>query len=264
MVRAAAAAALAHVEEAESVPYLVGALEDEDAWVRYYAARALGQRGALESVDALAGVAQADRLNHVRIAALEALGRIGGERAAAFAAPFVESDDTDVGRAALVALGNIAHPDALPPLVNALRSTDADLRASAATALGERGGTDALEQLQRLAATDAEPAVFEAAIVALKRLATSEAITSLVALTADSARREAASAALAEVPDARIEDVARGLSHHSVEVRRAMVEVMARMKRQRASVLLRVALDDADASVRLAAADALRKSSVKG
>jgi hypothetical protein len=39
---------------------------------------------------------------------------------------------------------------------------------------------------------------------------------------------------------------------------------MARMKRQRASVLLRVALDDADASVRLAAADALRKSSVKG
>lgn len=259
-VRAAAASALAHVEEAESIAYLVDALRDEDSWVRYFAARSLGQRGAHQSIDALAGVVQADKLNHVRIAALEALGRIGGEHAAAIAAPFVESDDPDLGRAALVALGNIAHPDALLPLVNALRSTDADLRAGAATALGERGETEALEQLQRLAAADAGPAVFEAAIVALKKLATSEAIASLVALTSDSTRREAASAALAGVPDARVEDVARGLSHHSVEVRRAIVEVLARMKRPRASELLRVALDDADAAVRLAAADALGKS----
>ncbi|MFL6254504.1 MAG: sister chromatid cohesion protein PDS5 [Pyrinomonadaceae bacterium] len=259
-VRASAASALAHVEEAESVSHLVSALKDEDAWVRYFAARSLGQRGARESIDALAGVAQSDKLNHVRIAALEALGRIGGERAAAIAAPFVESEDSDLGRAALIALGNIAHPGALAPLVNALRSTDAGLRAGAATALGERGGAEALEQLQRLAATDAEPAVVEAAIVALKKLATSEAVASLVALTSDATRREAASAALAEVPDARIEDVARGLSHHSAEVRRTVVEVLARMKRPRASELLRVALDDADASVRLAAADALGKS----
>ena len=259
-VRAVAASALAQVEETETVSHLADALKDEDAWVRYFAARSLGQRGASESVEALAGVAQADKFNHVRIAALEALGHIGGERAAAIAAPFVESDDPDLGRAALVALGNIAHPDALPPLVNALRSADAGLRAAAAAALGERGGAEAMEQLQRIAASDAEPAVFEAAIVALKKLATSEAIASLVALTADATRREAASAALAGVPDTKIEDVARGLSHHSAEVRRAVVEVLARMKRPRASELLHAALDDADASVRLAAADALGKS----
>jgi HEAT repeat protein len=259
-VRAAAAGALAHVEDAESISYLVAALKDADAWVRYFAARSLGQRGALEGTDALADVAQTDKLNHVRIAALEALGRIGGERAAAIAAPFVESDDADLARAALVALGNITHPDALAPLINALRSTDGGLRAGAAAALGERGGTEAFEPLQRLAATDAEPAVFEAAIVALKKLATAEAIASLVALTADATRREAASAALAGVPDTKIEDVARGLSHHMVEVRRTIVEVLARMKRPRASELLRGALDDADASVRLAAADALGKS----
>jgi HEAT repeat protein len=259
-VRAAAASALAHVEEAESVSALVDALKDEDAWVRYFAARSLGRRGAPESLDALAQVARADKLNHVRIAALEALGHIGGARAAAIAAPFVEADDTDLARAALVALGHIAHPDALPPLVNALRSTDANLRAGAASALGERGGTEALEPLQGLAATDAEPTVFEAAIGALKKLATPEAIAGLVGLTSDARRREAASAALAEVPDARIEDVARGLSHHSTEVRRAIVEVLARMKRPHASELLRAALDDAEASVRVAATDALGKS----
>jgi HEAT repeat protein len=259
-VRAAAAAALAHVEEAESKSHLVNALKDTDAWVRYFAARSLGQRRAEECIDALAGVAQGDKFNHVRIAALDALGRIGGERAVEIAAPFVEAPDPDLGRAALGALGNISHPDSLPPLIKALRSTDAGLRAGAATALGERGGTEALEHLQRLAATDTEPAVFEAAIVALKKLGTPEAIAGLVALTADTTRREAASAALSEVKDTQIEDVARGLSHHTAEVRRAVVEVLAQMKRQRATELLHAALDDAEASVRLAAVAALGKS----
>jgi HEAT repeat protein len=259
-VRAAAAGAMAHMEETESIACLADALTDEDSWVRYFAARSLGQRGALVRIDALARVAQSDKFNHVRIAALEALGNIGGERAAAIAAPFVEADDPDLGRAALAALGNIAHPDALPPLIKALRAPDANLRSGAAAALGERGGAEALEHLQRVAATDSEPAVFEAAIIALKKLATAEAMASLVALTADSRRREAASSALAQVPDSQIENVARGLSHHSAEVRRAVVEVLARMKRQRASELLRGALADADASVRLAATEALGKS----
>ena len=39
-----------------------------------------------------------------------------------------------------------------------------------------------------------------------------------------------------------------------------MVLILARMKRQRATELLRVALDDEDAAVRLAATDALGKS----
>jgi HEAT repeat protein len=258
--RASAASALGHMEEAKAIPCLVDALADDDSWVRYFAARSLGQRGSLESLDALARVAQSDKLNHVRIAALDALGRIGGERAAAIAEPFVEADDADLRRAAVVALGNIGHAAALPPLLKALRSPDANLRMSAAAALGERGGAEALERLQHVAAADSDSSVFEAAIAALKKLGSAEAIAALVALTADATRREAASAALVEAPDAQIENVARGLSHHSVAVRRALVEVLARMKRGRASELLRVALDDEDASVRLAAADALGKS----
>lgn len=259
-VRAAAAGALAHVEGAATFAALIAALTDEDAWVRYFAARSLGQHEAQQSINALAHVAQADKFNHVRIAALTALGRIGGERAAVCAAPFVTAADLDLGRAALAALGQIKHPAALPPLIEALRSPDADLRATAATALGARGGAEALEQLQRVAATDAEPVVCEAAISALKQLATTEAIAALVALTADASRREAACAALADVADAQVADVARGLSHQAVEVRLAVVEVLARMKRGRASEWLHVALADADAAVRLAATDALAKS----
>ena len=259
-MRASAAVALGQVEEEEAVPHLLRALEAEDAWVRYYAARALGRREAVEGTDALARAARGDRLNHVRIAALDALGRIGGGRAAAAAASLTDADDPDLRRAAVASLGNNAHADALAPLLKALRSPDANLRAGAAEALGARGGAEPLEHLRRVAAADAEPLVFGAAINALLKLSTAESVAVLVALTADATRREAAAGALAEAPDARVEDVAHGLSHHSAAVRLAVVEALARMKRPRATELLRAALEDADASVRLAASDALGKS----
>ena len=117
-----------------------------------------------------------------------------------------------------------------------------------------------MEHLERSAAGDDQPAVFEAAMDALSKLATPEAIAGLVALTEDPVRRDAACSALGNVPASLLEHVARGLSHPSAEVRRAIVGVLARMKRREASELLRKALGDADASVRLAAADAVGKS----
>jgi HEAT repeat protein len=203
---------------------------------------------------------QTDSSTHVRIAALEALGQIGGERAATIAASLVESTDSDLANAALVALGNIAHPSATEPLVKSLRSPHADRRRQAAAALGQQRNPDILEHLERVAAGDDQPAVFEAAMGALSKQGTPEAIAGLVALTEDPVRREAACNALATVPPFLLEQVARGLSHPSAEVRRSIVRVLARMKRREASELLRNALGDPDASVRLAATDAVGKS----
>ena len=253
-VRAAAAGALAQVEGPEVSAYLVEALADEDSWVRYFAARSLGRQRTAEGADALARLARADRTNHVRIAAVEALGHIGGERAVAAVAPLVKSDESDLARAALAALGRISHPAAQPPLFEALHAPDAGVRAEAAGALGERGGAEAVEHLRVVAASDDAPAVFEAAVNALGRVGTPEAIAGLVSLTADPARRERAVAALAQTSEALLAEVARGLSREqAVEVRRAVVEALGRMKSQRASELLRGARDDADASVRAAA-----------
>jgi HEAT repeat protein len=106
-VRAAAAGAMAQAEGPEISTHLIEALGDEDSWVRYFAARSLGRRRVVESTSALAKLAQADRANHVRIAAVEALGEIGGERAARFVAPLVNSDDSDLARAAHRALDRI-------------------------------------------------------------------------------------------------------------------------------------------------------------
>jgi HEAT repeat protein len=258
-VRAAAARGLAQVEGTAALQPLLAALEDRDAWVRYYAARALGRHAFPDALAALAQLAQGDPAHHVRAAAIEALGRVGGARVVSILAPLAEVADRDLARAALGALGVVGHPDALPPLLNALRSPLPGRQLDAVRALAERGGAGAAGALQWAAASDANPAVMLAAIEALARLATPEALAALVSLTADATRREACVAALAQTGEAHADQIARGLEHAQIGVRCAVVDALARMKRPYASELLATALDDPEAVVRLAAVQALTR-----
>jgi len=255
--RASAAQALAHVEDARASTWILAALNDPDQWVRYFAARSIGRRPFPESVDALGRLAESDPANQVRIAAIEALARIGGARVMAILAGLVESNDIDLARAALAGLGHIGHPDALPPLLATVRSGDPDRRMHAVRALGERGGEDALDSLRWVAASDTDERVVQAAIDALARLATAGAIDTLVALTSDPARRDACVAALARLGKEHIEVIGCAWDLAAPEARQALVAVLGRMKQPRASELLSAALDDPDDSVRLAAVNAL-------
>jgi HEAT repeat protein len=135
-VRAAAAGASALAEGPGVSASLIEALGDEDSWVRYFAARSLGRLNIAESADALAGLARDDAANHVRIAAVEALGSVGGETAVRAVAPLIKSDEPDIVRVAISALGRMGTPAARPPLLEALQSPDAEVRAAAADALG--------------------------------------------------------------------------------------------------------------------------------
>lgn len=103
-VRAAAARALGNVDAPKVIDHLIKGLGDEDVWVRYFSARALGRRGSEESVAALETVLRTEKFNHVRIAALDSLGQIGGERIAEIVTGFVEDDDPDVAKAAQAAV----------------------------------------------------------------------------------------------------------------------------------------------------------------
>lgn len=104
-VRAAAARALANLDAPQADSYLIEALADDDVWVRYFSARALGRRRSADSVATLEKVVEQEQFNHVRIAALDSLGQIGGGRVAGIAAGLVRDDDPDLAHAAQVVLG---------------------------------------------------------------------------------------------------------------------------------------------------------------
>ena len=103
-VRAAAARALGNMDGQHVVAHLIEGLSDDDVWVRYLSARALGRHRDEASVEALKRVIEKDEYNHVRIAALDSLGQIGGPRVAAIVAELVHDDDLDVAHAAQAAL----------------------------------------------------------------------------------------------------------------------------------------------------------------
>jgi HEAT repeat protein len=103
-VRAAAARALGTMDTPEAVQPLIEGLSDEDVWVRYFSARALGRRRSEESVEALERVIEKENFNHVRIAALDSLGQIGGPRISEIVSGLVDDVDPDVRHAARAAL----------------------------------------------------------------------------------------------------------------------------------------------------------------
>lgn len=259
-VRTSAVKALGQIDSTSAFPYLIDALNDSDAWVRYYAARAIGWHSYPEAIQALEQVVRSDCAYHVRAAAIEALGQVGGAHAVCILAPLVEAADTnsDLVRAALTALGEIGHPNALPPLLSTLRSPAPERRIWAIRALGKRGGMGVEEALQALATTEAEEDVVQVAIEALEQLATPEAIARLLELTANPTLNPIGVAVLANLKVAHLDVIARGLNHTNIGVRRAVVEVLTRMKHPRASELLVTALDDGDSSVRLAVVNALQ------
>lgn len=258
-IRAAAAQSLGNLDDEVSLPGLTRALRDSDSWVRYYAARSLGQLRNAGMLDPLCAVLSTDPAPQVRIAAAEALGRIGGERAIEALSPLAASDDRDLARAALLALGAIRHADAMRVVRGVLRAGDAALRLEAVHAIALGRNREAAEILEWTAAADGSEPVGEAAVEELARMAIPEAIDALLRLVVDRRLREKAVAEIARLGPAHLDRIAKGLSSVQLETRRAIVDALSRMKHPAASEALAEALSDERAEVRLAALAALRR-----
>jgi len=259
-VRASAAQALGHMDiEQEALSTLLGALLDSDAWVRYYAARALARLATPEALDPLTTVVQSDPATHVRIAAAEAVAAIGGPKAVAALSPLLSSQDRDLSRAAATAMESIGHPDALAPLLALLKSSDRDHRLDAVNALRRNPVSQVIGSLEWVAATDNDHEVAAAAVERLANMGTPNSIESVVRLTAQASVREACVKALSRIDAENIEIVASGLRHPQLEVRRSMIDALSRRKHPVASRVLTKALEDGDAQVRYAAVVALSR-----
>ena len=261
---------MGYVDAPFALERLEAALADPDSWVRYFAACSLGRRADAAALAALGALASHDTAQHVRIAAVEAIGAIGGEAAAEVLAPLVEAETVDVANAAARALGGVDTPSAGAPLRRALESAEAARRAVAIEAIVRWGGKDAIGWLRETASSDADPAVASAAVNGLAGLTAregdtaSEAAAALVDLALDPQRGPAAAAALARIPPAAIALLGEYLSARDARVRAVVVDAMARLSHATASAYLRAALDDVDAMVRQKAIMALSRLGARG
>lgn len=259
-VRAAAARALANSDDPFAVSQLIEALNDSDAWVRYFSTRSLARHQSAEIIPAVAALLERERFNHIRIAALDVLGQTANVTTLPVLAHYAEHADPDVVTAAVEALGKVPDDGAVAPIVKALRSPNSSVRVVATRVLGKRKDSKVWEELQRIAVTDSEQKVATSAVEALASIGSPESINALVGLLSNVVLRTAVSDALASVPDGLIDSVGKGLEQKSPLVRRLIIEVLARMKRPRATELLSGALNDSDQLVRTSAAAALRKA----
>ncbi len=81
LVRAGAADALGKIAHPSAIPSLVKALGDDRYMVRWDSVKALGEMKASPAIPNLERIARGDRQLDVRLAAISALGRIGGKDA---------------------------------------------------------------------------------------------------------------------------------------------------------------------------------------
>jgi len=258
-VRVSAAKAMAHLGREIARAPLMAALEDKDQWVRFFAVRSVSRHGYGHAGERIYRMAASDPSPLVRIAAIGAAGRIHGEKSVAFLAPYVTADDPDIARSAIEALGEVGPPHAMPALLPALRSEDASLKIAAIQALGRWNTPEAAEMLQWMAASGKTDETTGAALAALTAMGTSEAVSALAQLTADPAVRDGAVAALSGLRGPAIDALGAHLSHPQMQVKRAVIDALTRMKHPRASAYLLGALADSEPRIRVSAIRALAK-----
>jgi HEAT repeat protein len=175
-VRIAAAVALGSSASDEVMEDLRRLAEDDDPRVRAAAVRALGHRfgnaedEARRSATTLAlEEALADEAL-VALAAVEALGEIGGEEAAGRVVALLERSEPELVREAVTCIGRHGEAEALDMLVPLVSHADWSVRAEAIQALADRGVGRAVPPILRRLETEQDEFVRDAILRALKRL----------------------------------------------------------------------------------------------
>jgi HEAT repeat protein len=254
--RTAAVRALGHSASGPDIlTALRLALQDADAWVRYYACQALGR---LHDDDATESIAKllADDSGQVRVAAVEALAHLRGSRAFDVLSGVLASDDPDLYRAALVALGISRREAALPALLAALASTDAATRLVAVSALSESGLAAALPAIAK-ATRDSDEGVRVSATGFLAARSDQAATNELLALLHDDPSNETLIRALARAVPGRADAIVASLNGADEASASALVASLARMQSDEARSAIRASLSSPNDAARRAAASAL-------
>ena len=224
----------------------------------------LGALAARGEESAVASVAKAARSEHedVRIAALEALGKLGSAssvRVLINAAARTQGKEKQVARASLAALDA---PGVDAALIELLRAEQNDVRAAAVSALADRQTFRAVPALFTIAKNDDDESVRAEAISALGALGNQRMLPSLIELAVnpkDPSDRKGIEEAITEVfrgidhPQHQADPVLAALRTADSDAKPTLLRLLARPATPAALAAVRRELDSADPDIRDAA-----------
>jgi HEAT repeat protein len=169
-VRALSLQALAQLPFADGGGLALELLADPDPYVRGAAIRLLGEHGVAEHAQPIVELLLYDPDGLVRLRAAEALGKIGGEPAAAGLIAALGDSTPSVRVACIAALDELQAVSALPEIARLLVEDESwEVRAQAASALGAIGG-EAVTAVLETALADENEFVQAAASSALHQV----------------------------------------------------------------------------------------------
>ena len=221
------------------------------------------------ALGALGKVARSDPAPQVAVAAVEAVGTIGGDEATRILEPLA-ADSGELGHAAVRVLGRVRTADSFNMLRTALRSDNPRRRLVAIEALSSSDRPDSVELLQWTAAADPDPDVARASLDGLGAKANRDslngrlAVQALVSCVGEPGCRTEALATLARLAPPAIPWLAEALDADDPQIRRGVVEALGRLSHPAASAYLQRAMSDADAIVRRHAIGALSRIGTLG
>lgn len=264
-VRRAAVGAINSIGHPETEREALRRLRDPSPRVRESAARIAGYFGYPSTLDALIA-ASTDPDESVRRAAVEHLTNYEGERAVVAAARALRDPASSVRAAAARALSRADDAESATHLVAAFADPDPWVRYYALRSLARRDVSDAaLPHVARLAREDAAPPVRIAAIEALAPRG-DQVVEHLLA-GRDDAEAEVAEAAVRALGHCRVPST-RDALHEDLRSanpgrQRAALAAVARQASDEWVAPLRDLADSRDASVAVAAVDALRDTGTR-
>jgi HEAT repeat protein len=234
---------------------LSAALQDSDAWVRYYACQAIGKLKLSTHVEPLA-TRVGDPAGQVRVSAIEALSHLPGDTAFAVLLDAAQSDELDLRRAALIGLGLAGRPAAIGILLANAGAEDAATRLITLSALANIEAPETLAALRR-AARDPDESVRMAAIGFLGAGSGTEAVQILAGFLLDPVLGERARAVLSTPHEQRVAGLSSALQTANDELAVQLTGLLARLNRADATAALFEALTLPNAAARRAAATTL-------
>lgn len=151
-IRFKAAEALGKIEDHAAVDGLLSALDDKDQSVKEMAIIALGGLGNKKAVLPL--IANFGNDKQLKELMVFSLGEIGGKDSLDYLILALDDDDEDIRIRAAEALGKISNPDSVEALITSLGHNNTEFKIYAISALGEIGDDKAIKPLLKYLKTD--------------------------------------------------------------------------------------------------------------